>query len=115
MFYKVNLAVKEASDEPDRKQTEGTTDTMKRRDDRDEEVKPIARQIEQLARAPTYAPRGYRIGDYGNHTARRCVLGAVKIVRGACCEHALRSRGNLAACSLQAPPAGNSICWPPRK
>lgn len=44
---------------------------MKRRDDRDEEVKPIARQIEQLARAPLYAPRGYRIGDYGNHTARR--------------------------------------------
>ena len=39
---------------------------MKRRDDRDEEVKPIARQIEQLARAPLYAPRGYRIGDYGN-------------------------------------------------
>ena len=37
---------------------------MKRRDDRDEEVKPIARQIEQLARAPLYAPRGYRIGDY---------------------------------------------------
>ena len=58
---------------------------MKRRDDRDEEVKPIARQIEQLARAPLYAPRGYRIGDYGNHTdtARSCVLGAVKIVRGA--------------------------------
>ena len=83
MFYKVNLAVKEASDEPDRKQTEGTTDTMKRRDDRDEEVKPIARQIEQLARAPLYAPRGYRTGDYGNHTARWCVLGAVKIVRGA--------------------------------
>ena len=23
--------------------------------------------------------------DYGNHTARWCVLGAVKIVRGACC------------------------------
>ena len=44
---------------------------MKRRDDRDEEVKPIARQIEQLARAPQYVPRGYRIGDYGNHTARR--------------------------------------------
>jgi hypothetical protein len=44
---------------------------MKRRDDRDEEVKPIARQIEQLARAPLYAPRGYRTGDYGNHTARR--------------------------------------------
>ena len=41
---------------------------MKRRDDRDEEVKPIARQIEQLARAPLYAPRGYRTGDYGNHT-----------------------------------------------
>ena len=56
---------------------------MKRRDDRDEEVKPIARQIEQLARAPQYVPRGYRIGDYGNHTARWCVLGAVKIVRGA--------------------------------
>ena len=37
---------------------------MKRRDDRDEEVKPIARQIEQLARAPLYAPRGYRTGDY---------------------------------------------------
>ena len=44
---------------------------MKRRDDRDEEVKPIARQIEQLARAPQYVPRGYRIGDYGNHTERR--------------------------------------------
>ena len=65
MFYKVNLAVKEASDEPDRKQTEGTTDTMKRRNDRDEDVEPIARQIEQLARALQTPPgrHGLLIGE----------------------------------------------------
>jgi hypothetical protein len=43
---------------------------MKRRDDRDEEVKPIARQIEQLSRAPQYAPRGYRTGDTTATTPR---------------------------------------------
>ena len=47
---------------------------MKRRDDRDQEVEPIARQIEQLARAPKYAPRGYRIGDYGNRVSLRWQL-----------------------------------------
>ena len=61
---------------------------MKRRDDRDEEVKPIARQIEQLARAPLYAPRGYRTGDYGNHTERQLLFRVSVVASAVPCAHA---------------------------
>ena len=70
---------------------------MKRRDDRDEEVKPIARQIEQLARAPQYAPRGYRIGDYGNHTERQLLFRVSVVASAVACAHATISRRDALA------------------
>ena len=83
---------------------------MKRRDDRDEEVKPIARQIEQLARAPQYVPRGYRIGDYGNHTERRSERDVVIIDSQA--PRATQARANryLFPIARGAWPSGNLIC-----
>ena len=83
---------------------------MKRRDDRDEEVKPIARQIEQLARAPQYAPRGYRIGDYGNHTARRLFFRVSVVASAGTCAHATISRRETLACAQVPEPSGNLIC-----
>ena len=88
---------------------------MKRRDDRDEEVKPIARQIEQLARAPTYAPRGYRIGDYGNHTERGLLFRVSVVASAGPCAHATISRREEVACAQGPAPSGNLICCTTRK
>ena len=74
---------------------------MKRRDDRDEEVKPIARQIEQLARAPLYAPRGYRTGDYGNHTERLLFFRVSVVPSAVACAHAI-----VALALIGGPPPG---------
>ena len=83
---------------------------MKRRDDRDEEVKPIARQIEQLARAPQYVPRGYRIGDYGNHTERGLFFRVSVVASAVPCAHATISRRDALACAQATAPSGNLIC-----
>ena len=88
---------------------------MKRRDDRDEEVKPIARQIEQLARAPQYAPRGYRTGDYGNHTERQLLFRLSVVASAAACAHATISRRDEVACAQATAPAGTLICYTHRK
>ena len=88
---------------------------MKRRDDRDEEVKPIARQIEQLARAPLYAPRGYRTGDYGNHTVRRLFFRVSVVASAVACAHATISRRAELACAQATAPSGNLICYTHRK
>ena len=88
---------------------------MKRRDDRDEEVKPIARQIEQLARAPLYAPRGYRTGDYGNHTERGLFLRVSVVASAVACAHATISRRDEVACAQATAPAGTLICYTHRK
>ena len=88
---------------------------MKRRDDRDEEVKPIARQIEQLARAPLYAPRGYRTGDYGNHTERQLLFRLSVVASAGPCAHATISRRDELACAQVPAPSGNSICCTTRK
>ena len=88
---------------------------MKRRDDRDEEVKPIARQIEQLARAPQYVPRGFRIGDYGNHTVRRLFFRVSVVARAVACAHATISRRGALACAQGTAPSGTLICYTNRK
>ena len=88
---------------------------MKSRDDRDEEVKPIARQIEQLARAPQYAPRGYRTGDYGNHTERQLLFRLSVVASAGTCAHATISRRDELACAQVPAPSGNLICYTHRK